>query len=221
VRRFIALADAVNVALGSVAVAALLVRLALTAPHLRVLPFALGALFGFIAADIASGLLHWFCDTYLAVRTPLIGPMLIAPFREHHVDPGALARHGVFERNGNNCLGSLPLLLGALCWLTPSAGAGALHDLGAGFLCALAITLCFTNQIHAWAHSTNVPRAVRWLQRAGVLLAPERHAVHHRGARAYAVVSGWSNAWLDHALAHAENVFAAVGIRPDDPGANS
>jgi hypothetical protein len=57
-------------------------------------------------------------------------------------------------------------------------------------------------------------RLVRALQRARVLLAPERHAVHHRGGRAYAVVCGWSNAWLDVALPRLERVLTALGARP-------
>jgi ubiquitin-conjugating enzyme E2 variant len=216
VRRLIALADAVNVALASLLGVLLLARLAGSAGRLEPVAFACGLGLGYAAADVASGLTHWFCDTYFAPSTPVVGPMIIAPFREHHVDPEALARHGVLERNGNNCLAALPLLLAALWSLAPVTPQVAWLDALRGFLVALSVTLCLTNQIHAWAHSAQPPRVVHALQRAGVLLAPERHRAHHRGERAYAVVSGWSNTLLDRVLARAERVLAACGVAPSE-----
>jgi ubiquitin-conjugating enzyme E2 variant len=219
VRRSIVLADAVNVTLAGLLGALLFARLVHAGAGIDPGRFACGLGLGFIAADVASGLMHWFCDTYFTRSTPLVGRMIIAPFREHHVDPEALARHGVLERNGNNCLASLPLLVGAWWSLGPGAPPHAGSDVLRGFLIALAATLCLTNQIHAWAHSASPPRLVRRLQRAGVLLAPERHSVHHRGERAYAVVSGWSNPCLDRVLAGTERMLAACGVRPSDSGA--
>jgi ubiquitin-conjugating enzyme E2 variant len=213
VRRFIAIADTASVLLASLLGAALLARIALTAPELRGLPFALGIALGFAAADVASGLVHWVCDSYFHPRAPVIGPLIIAPFRDHHVDPAAIAQHGILERNGNNCLAALPLLVMAVRSLEPAAARLVWHDLHSGFIAAFAITLCLTNQIHAWAHGEQAPRAVRWLQRAGVLIAPERHRVHHRGGRSYAVVAGWSNVWLDPLLGRVEALLARLGIR--------
>ena len=215
-RRWIAWADAVSVSLAAVCVVALLIRMALRAPELHLPALALGLVAGFAAADVVSGLVHWFCDRYSHPRARLIGPMLIAPFREHHVDPAALARHGVLERNGNNCLAALPLLVLAWCSLAPGAGSAAFAGVQSGFWSGLAMTLCASNQVHAWAHVQTPPRFVRRLQRARVLLAPERHAVHHRGGRAYAVVSGWSNAWLDALLPRVEALLTALGARPGE-----
>src|SRR5262245_21619986 len=47
----------------------------------------LAAVAGYAFADVASGLVHWFCDTFFRETTPGIGPLLIRPFREHHRDP--------------------------------------------------------------------------------------------------------------------------------------
>ena len=183
-----------------------------TAPGMMLFLFGVPA--GFFAADVASGLAHWLCDTYFQPATPLIGPTIITPFREHHVDPAAIGRHGMFERNGNNCLAALPLLAVGAFWPWDLARAG--HALAIGVLAAASLTLCFTNQIHAWAHTSSVPRVVRWLQHCGILLAPERHARHHDGVHncAYAVVSGWSNRWLDRALIRMEALLTNVGVRP-------
>ena len=47
---------------------------------------------GIAAADFITGFLHWLCDTYFAEDTPIIGPAVIEPFREHHRDPLAMTR---------------------------------------------------------------------------------------------------------------------------------
>jgi len=207
----------VSVTLAAVLAIVLALQLARSASELRIAVLLLGMPLGFLTADIASGLMHWFCDTYFHPRTPLIGPMIIAPFREHHVDPAALARHGFLERNGNNCLACLPLFVVTFELLASARPVAVWHDGLIGYLAALTVTLCLTNQIHAWAHSECVPGIVRRLQRAGVLIAPERHFVHHRACdgRAYAVVCGWSNRWLDFACAHAELVLERFGLRRD------
>jgi ubiquitin-conjugating enzyme E2 variant len=199
-RRLIAIADGVNVALAALCAAALLARLAASAGDAQVVPFLLALPLGFASADAASGFVHWFGDTCFRPDTPVLGRMLIAPFREHHADPQSICRHRFLERNGNNCLAALPFLAAAA--FLPWDAQRAWQAFGVGWLASAALTLCATNQIHAWAHAPAVPRWVRALQRSGILLSPERHARHHRRAhdRAYAVVCGWSNAWLDSVL---------------------
>ena len=220
-RRFIAIADGFSVALAVALAVVLLCRLAICVPRLDPLAVLLGLTLGFFVADVASGLVHWLCDTYFDPRTPLLGTVFIAPFREHHVDPGALARHGFLERNGNNCLVSVPLLLIGISRLEPDAVTQPADVVAAGLFVAASLTLCVTNQIHAWAHAANTPKPIRVLQRAGILITPERHARHHRGDRAYAVVSGWSNALLDRVLARTEVLLAALGAKPSGSGAQA
>ena len=214
-RRFIALLDAASVVLAAVLAVVFFGRFVEEISGIRPLPFAAGLLLGFLAADIASGVVHWFCDTYFRPETPVLGPMLIAPFREHHVDPSAMTRHGICERNGNNCLAASPVLYLAGIALVAARPDAMLDHAVAGFLSAASLTLCMTNQIHAWAHAVRVPRAVRALQNAGVLIGPGRHSKHHRGERTYAVVSGWSNVLLDPTLSRIEAAAARFGFRPD------
>ena len=68
-----------------------------------------------------------------------------------------------------------------------------------------------TNRFHQWAHADRVPRWVAALQRRGLILSPEHHARHHRGAhdRAYCVTTGWLNPLLD-AVAFFARLEAAV-----------
>ena len=49
---------------------------------------ATGFLVGYLLADLLSGTVHWFCDSFFAPDTPLIGRSIIHPFRDHH-DLGA------------------------------------------------------------------------------------------------------------------------------------
>jgi ubiquitin-conjugating enzyme E2 variant len=175
-----------------------------------------GAAAGFLAADVASGVVHWVGDTYFGPDTRFIGRRFIAPFRDHHVDPEGIGAHRWLERNGNNCLAALPILV--LAALGSLSAHPPLGPVGAAFAAGLGLTLSFTNEIHAWAHASRVPRAVKWLQRRGVLLGHEHHARHHAGRRrgSYAIVSGWSNVWLDAALPRTERILARLGIRSSE-----
>ena len=159
------------------------------------LPLALLA--GYLCADLFSGVVHWVADTWFEEDAPLLGPLLIRPFREHHRDPGAIARHGPLEVSGNNALVCLPVLA-ALCW-GPAPDAGALAAVGLqSLLLATTAGVLLTNQFHKWAHAERVPRFAAWLQRRGLILAAESHAEHHRNPdRRYCVTSGWWNAPLD------------------------
>ncbi len=150
----------------------------------------------FLAADFASGVVHWACDNFFAEDTPLVGAALIQPFREHHRDPLAITRHSYFERNHANTLAVLPLLAwGALADASPAAGRAEIFadTLLAGFAFAVAIT----NQLHAWAHAPRVPRSIRLFQRLGVVLPPRHHVRHHQGGQAYCITGGWLDAPLE------------------------
>jgi ubiquitin-conjugating enzyme E2 variant len=146
---------------------------------------------GFVAADFVSGLVHWAADTWGTPEWPIIGKTLIRPFREHHVDEKEITRHDFVETNGNNCLVSLlPTLLAAFL---PRSGAALFF--AAAMMFALSLAIFATNQFHKWAHLDAPPPLVRWLQRAGLILPPEHHAVHHRApyAKYYCITVGWLN----------------------------
>ena len=140
--------------------------------------------------------MHWLADRYFEPTTPLLGPMLIAPFREHHVDPLAITRHDFFEISGNNAMVTLPVL--AAIAALPQPVGGATYFLSVLGL-SLALSAFWTNQFHCWAHAPSPPPLARWLHASGLILTPERHARHHRGGHdhAYCVTSGWCNPLLD------------------------
>lgn len=155
------------------------------------------ALLAVLAADLVSGLVHWLCDRFFSEETPVIGRMLIQPFREHHVDPLAITRHGLFELCGNNALAVVLPVLGIVLAGPPHASSASVA--GHGFVIAFALAVFATNQLHKWAHAARRPAAVRLLQRTRLILSPEVHDRHHRGdfSRGYCVTTGWLNPLLD------------------------
>jgi ubiquitin-conjugating enzyme E2 variant len=170
----------------------------------------LAILAGYLAADFLSGLVHWFCDRFFEERTPLIGGILIHPFREHHRDPRAMTRHKFLELTGNSCLGLAPVLLLAAHWPVSAFVDALVLAFGAGVF--------VTNLLHKWAHAAAAPPAVRWLQRHRLVLAPDGHAVHHRAGfvGAYCVTTGWLNPVADRLriFAGLGRVLSALGVPP-------
>jgi sterol desaturase/sphingolipid hydroxylase (fatty acid hydroxylase superfamily) len=151
---------------------------------------------GLFVADLVSAVAHWFGDTFFAEDTPVLGA-IVRPFRLHHRDPGAFRRHDLLERYRSNFLAALPLLIAAHAFCAKADGLGG--AIGAATLAFASVALSWATQIHAFAHDRRAPRPIRWLQRCGLLLSVDHHALHHRGARdrAYGIVNGWSNGMLD------------------------
>ena len=196
--------------LGLVACAAALAALAARAVgslDSAYLSAASGALCGYLAADVATGFVHWFGDRFFEEDTPAIGPRLIQPFREHHRDPAGMTRHGWLELCGSSALALSPVLAAAL--VRPL---GPFLD---GAMIAFGLAVLGTNLFHCWAHAERVPRLVARLQSAGLILSPHTHARHHaRHDAAYCVTSGWANRAIDRLalFARLERLFVRLGL---------
>lgn len=154
-------------------------------------------LLGYLCADLLSGTVHWFCDTFFSETTPILGPVVIQPFREHHDYPQRITRYGFLEQDTTNFFLLLPPLVLTLRLGAPRPGA-----VGELFWCAglagLALGSFGTNLFHKWAHMHRPPAIARRLQRAGLILSPRRHGVHHKSYdRGFCVTSGWLNPLLD------------------------
>jgi plasmanylethanolamine desaturase len=140
---------------------------------------------------------HWGCDTWGDERTPWIGPGLIHSFREHHDAPRAMVDHDWIEVNAEPALAASA----AFAVLAHPAAQGWLGERAfvAAFAWSLIAAASLANQLHQWSHAPAPPRAVRALQRAGLVLPPARHARHHRPPHTtdYCITGGWLNPLLD------------------------
>jgi plasmanylethanolamine desaturase len=163
---------------------------------------------GLCAADLVSGLVHWAADTYGSAETPIFGGF-VGTFRVHHTDQADIARHDVIEANADVFSFSAPVHLATLAlvqspfWLS--------------FAFGLFLASYPSSQLHKWAHLQRRPPFIERLQRWGLLLSPERHALHHAGRhdRGYCITTGWLNALLDRArfFRSLERILASAGIR--------
>jgi ubiquitin-conjugating enzyme E2 variant len=154
-------------------------------------------LLAILAADFISGLVHFLADNFGREDMTFLGPTLIHPFREHHVDAKEIARHDWVETNGNNCIICVPWIavfllviptqdyLAAACWMT--------------FWSFFLVWIMLTNQFHKWSHQDDRAGWVRFLQRCWLVLPEDHHNVHHTDPfdRYYCITVGWLNPILD------------------------
>lgn len=165
---------------------------------------------GYLLADLLTGFVHWFCDTFFEETTPLLGPGLIAPFREHHRDPLLMTRHGFLELTGSSFRGMAPLLA-VFVWFGQELPIPLL-----AFAFALTMGAVATNLLHRWAHDPAPPAFARALHRLGIVLTPGRHERHHAPpyAAGYCVTTGWMNPLCERLgiWKLAEAAFVSLGL---------
>jgi hypothetical protein len=138
----------------------------------------LAVLAGYLAADLASGFVHFLADNFGDPATPFIGPSFVLPFRQHHVDPLGITRHGFFAANASNALVCVPVLAPVVLFVPiTSSPVGYVSGV---FTLVMLFAVFLTNQTHKWAHMHNAPPVVRWLQSAGVILSKSHHDIHHQ-----------------------------------------
>lgn len=127
-----------------------------------------------VLADIISGLVHWFADTYGKVEWPIIGNTFIRSFLEHHIDPLSITRHDWIETNGANFFIGIPLLI--LMYLFEAFIPNTIIILFA----LTNIWTALTNQFHKWAHTPRPNQLAKILQASKLVLSTETHAQHHK-----------------------------------------
>lgn len=172
-----------------------------------------------ILADLVSGLVHWFADTYGADDTPVFGPWLIKPFRHHHLYPRDICTHDLVLTIGNSCTMAVPFQAGAL-YLMLNDEEVTITRAGLVFVFNLfAIAMAATNVLHKWAHAEKTNWLISRLQRSKVFLSPEHHELHHTKPfdSYYCITNGWLNPVLERIrfFRNVEAALAAVGIKPN------
>lgn len=139
-----------------------------------------------LLADLFSGVIHWWEDTYAKPEWPVLGRLVAEPNLLHHTQPNAFLKNGYWSRNSTS--------------IAPAAVAGAVVWAVAGFTPWLLVFafLSQSNEIHAWSHQ-RCGRWVRAVQQTGLLQSPREHGKHHRAPFdcRYCVLSDWLNPVLD------------------------
>lgn len=167
-----------------------------------------------VLGDFVGGLVHWGADTYFSEDTPVVGPALIKPFRQHHLFPRDICTHKLVSIVGNVCILAVPIL--ALClyllWVSQ-------HGLLAfAILCTalMAAATVATNVFHKWAHEERPSAGVRWLQRMRLVLEPRHHQIHHTEPfeMHYCITNGWLNPLLNKVgfFRKLEGILSSLGI---------
>lgn len=178
----------------------------------------LAGLVGYVLADLGSGVYHWGIDNYGSASTPVFGAQIEA-FQGHHKWPWTITRRQ-FANNLHALARAVTftVLPIDLVWDDP-----VIH----GFVGVCSGCIMFSQQFHAWAHSTKsrLPPLVVALQDLGLLVSRSQHAAHHRPPynNNYCIVSGVWNEFLDnHKVFEALELvlFFMLGVRPrswDEP----
>lgn len=123
-----------------------------------------------LAADVITGLVHWWEGTYGDPDWPLLGREVIRPNLVHHEKPTLFVTMGdAWTRNYQ--------LIGLAC------GATLVATLAGYSTWQLLLTVWLAaagNEVHAWAHVRPRSRLARWLQETALVQTPHQHAKHHR-----------------------------------------
>jgi hypothetical protein len=60
--------------------------------------------------------------------------------------------------------------------------------------CLSSIFVLFVQYVHKWSHTQNNNKAIKFLQKFGIIISVKKHAQHHLDTRYnYSLLNGWSN----------------------------
>ena len=149
-------------------------------------------------ADFITGLVHWACDTYGTVNTPIVGHSFIRNFRSHHRYPKDITISPLVYTVGPVALLSLLTLPVAivLSLYYPQSFLIAFVSFIYAFITFLTV---LTNQFHKWAHADSTDKWVVFLQKHKLILNPDHHKLHHTAPfeSNYCITHGGSNPFLE------------------------
>jgi ubiquitin-conjugating enzyme E2 variant len=157
-----------------------------------------------LAADIATGAVHWWEDRYGDPAWPIVGRFVVEPNILHHTDQRAFLQGSYWQRN----------------WTTiVPAGVASIGFLAAGqwWWALVAAISTQANEVHGWAHQ-RCSRPIRGLQLLGVLSSQEGHARHHSApfSTDFCVITDFTNPVLGAVgfWRGLESLIGMVGIHP-------
>ena len=143
-----------------------------------------------LAADLMTGIVHWWDDAYGNPNWKILGESVIIPNLKHHKSPRAFIKGNYWTRI-NTSLG-LGAVLICLCWIFSILN----------IYTVLAILIAaHGNEIHRFAHQTRKENGplVTGLQDIGIFQSRKHHGLHHESPyiRNYCVVTNYVNPVLE------------------------
>lgn len=172
-----------------------------------------------IAGDVLTGLVHWLCDTYGTVNTPVFGQTLIRNFRSHHKYPKDICVSPFVYTVGYVAVVSLVTLPPLVYFMIKMPGSVFLSSLSFTYTLVTFLTV-MTNQFHKWAHldSDKVPSYIQFLQKKKIILDPIHHKEHHTNPfnSNYCITHGLANPFLEKIgfFRKLEKIIAKLGFHP-------
>jgi hypothetical protein len=149
------------------------------------------------AADLTSGLLHWAFDTWFSTTRGAFRRM-VSIVREHHVTPDEIFTFRFATDSGMLSWfgGSGAFVLLALSWIAEGHPVLVVSLCLAAAVYSVDVSLMF--EYHKWGHRRRRGPVPRLAQRCGLLLSPDHHLRHHRGAHDshYCLINGLADRTL-------------------------
>jgi hypothetical protein len=139
---------------------------------------------------------------------------VVYDFKNHHPRPNALGRRNFEQQTLSLSIFLLPysLISNLILW------SGHLPDLLALGLIIFLTGSMLTQYFHGTLHRDNNPWIINLMRRAGLLIKPHAHDVHHATLDCdFATISGWSNPLLNRVFHHIQRRggFDRKGLEPE------
>lgn len=126
----------------------------------------------YIISVLFTGILHFTFDNYFTTNTPIIG-VVVHEFREHHTDPGRIARRDTLQAIEHAVIPTIFINLLLLFVKNP-------------FIIQILIGFGFfgiiTNIVHRYNHlkpGTKMPLFIEWAQKLKLIQNNQEHNIHH------------------------------------------
>jgi len=144
-----------------------------------------------LIADFITGFFHWFEDSYITLKTPVLGPLVGQHNVEHHQHP--------------SWIGSMSTLISRnLQTVAMASVATVVYFLFFQIFWPVVLILVFAafgNEVHTWTHQPRSKRIclVKLLQDMCIVQTPTHHSKHHKEPydRRYCTLTNWVNPVLD------------------------
>ncbi len=144
----------------------------------------------FFLADLVSGLVHWWEDSFGEPDSPIIGKWIVQPNIQHHVAPAEFLKKNWWQSSWDLFLAGV--IICVVAYYTGHFGWEVV---------LFSVLSANANQLHKYGHMAEhkVPWFVRIFIKAKVFQDARHHGRHHSGQKntAYCVITPYLNPVLD------------------------